>query len=80
MQARFVAPSVRDRVAMARIVVPGALGLQSVMVLFGVITWFAGYGVDTNRVRRWPYFRARAARSAPVRTGPCEGSAEETAR
>jgi hypothetical protein len=31
---------------MARTVVPAALGVQAFMLLFGVITWFAGYGVD----------------------------------
>jgi len=31
---------------MARTIVPAALGVQAFMLLFGVITWFAGYGVD----------------------------------
>ena len=46
--AALLVGSADDPTPMARIVVPGALGLQSVMVLFGVITWFAGYGVDTS--------------------------------
>jgi hypothetical protein len=31
---------------MARVVVPAALGVQGIMLVFGLITWFAGYGVD----------------------------------
>jgi hypothetical protein len=33
---------------MARIVVMGALGVQGLMALFGLITWFASYGLDTG--------------------------------
>jgi hypothetical protein len=46
--AAMLVGSADDPTPMARIVVPGALGLQGLMVLFGVITWFAGYGVDTG--------------------------------
>jgi hypothetical protein len=46
--AALLVAAVAEPTPMARIVVPAALGVQGVMLLLGLITWFAGYGLDTG--------------------------------